>query len=607
MRLFSTVPIVLGLMTLPAWADDRTKDAGHSGPIDAALGRSPVALDVSHDGRWLVTANETSDSVSLIRTADGRVVDEIACGRHPADLAFCSDCRTVLVTGSWSGDVTIVKVDEDRLQCAGTIRVGFEPWGLAVSPDGRRAYVGLMATGEVAELDLLAQRVTRRIDAGAWPRYLTLSPDGSRLAVGSSGEGAIVVIDTETGERLYDEALSNGINIGHLLTSADGTSVYFPWMVYRTNPITEANIRRGWVLASRIGRVRLDGPAYREAISLDVPRKAVADPHGIAITRDEQRLVVSSSGTHELLVYRLPDLPFVGVGGPGDLIDRELESDRDRFDRIEVGGRPLGLHMAGDDRTVYVANYLRNSVQVVDIEAKHVVDEISLGGPAQPSLAREGMALFYDGRRSLDQWYSCHSCHQYGGVNSRPMDTMNDGSTMTLKTVLPLYHVSETGPWTWHGWQTSLADAIHKSMTSTMLGEAPTDHETHALLAYLETLESPPNPFRDPDDGGLSDAALRGKAIFEGPQAACAQCHHGPHLTDGAIHDVGLGSPDDHYQGYNTPSLRGVYRKTRLLHNGRARSLERVVGDLHRPENVAGEGNLSEQDLADLIEYLKSL
>jgi hypothetical protein len=78
-------------------------------------------------------------------------------------------------------------------------------------------------------------------------------------------------------------------------------------------------------------------------------------------------------------------------------------------------------------------------------------------------------------------------------------------------------------------------------------------------------------------------------------------------LTDGEIHDVGLGSPDDHYEGYNTPSLRGVYRKTRLLHNGRARSLERIVGDLHRPDKVAGEGHLSGQELADLIEYLKSL
>ena len=80
------------------------------------------------------------------------------------------------------------------------------------------------------------------------------------------------------------------------------------------------------------------------------------------------------------------------------------------------------------------------------------------------------MEIFYDGRRSLDQWYSCHSCHQDGGTNARPMDTMNDGTEMTLKTVLPLYHVTETFPWTWHGWQTNLTDAMEKSITSTMQG-----------------------------------------------------------------------------------------------------------------------------------------
>ena len=90
-------------------------------------------------------------------------------------------------------------------------------------------------------------------------------------------------------------------------------------------------------------------------------------------------------------------------------------------------------------------------------------------------------------------------------------------------------------------------------------------------------------------------------------KAGCADCHNGPYLTDGMIHDVGSGSPKDHYQGYNTPSLLGVYRKVRLLHNGRARSLESVVTDLHSPEKVNGEAALTEQETSDLIEYLRSL
>jgi cytochrome c peroxidase len=119
-------------------------------------------------------------------------------------------------------------------------------------------------------------------------------------------------------------------------------------------------------------------------------------------------------------------------------------------------------------------------------------------------------------------------------------------------------------------------------------------------------LHSPPNPFRRPD-GGLSEAARRGKKVFFSRKAACADCHNGPHLSDGKIHDVGLGSQSDHYRGYNTPSLVGVYRKVRWLHSGRARSLQRVINDLHSPENVNGDGELTEQESADLIEYLKSL
>ena len=50
-----------------------------------------------------------------------------------------------------------------------------------------------------------------------------------------------------------------------------------------------------------------------------------------------------------------------------------------------------------------------------------------------------------------------------------------------------------------------------------------------------------------------------------------------------------------------------MYQKARLLHTGRARDLRRVITDLHRPEDVNGEGNLSDAEVEDLIAYLKSL
>jgi cytochrome c peroxidase len=409
------------------------------------------------------------------------------------------------------------------------------------------------------------------------------------------------VVDVANRKVLYQEKFM-GLNIGQMKISADGRYVYFPWIIYRRNPITAANIRLGWVLASRIGRVRIDGPARREAVSLDPRGEAIADPYGLALTHDQQRIVMTASGTHELLLYHAPDLPFQDWGST-DTVPSSLLADRDRFDRIPLGGRPLAVRISRDDRLAYVANYLDDSVQVVDLVERRVVRRLFLGGPEQPSLARQGEAIFYDGRRSLDQWYSCHSCHHEGGTLAVSTDTLNDGKEAAFKTVLPLYNVTKTPPWTWHGWQTNFADAMRKSLTQTLLGPDPNDEDVAALTAYLETLKTPPNFQAQSPDA----AALRGKQLFHSDRAGCSTCHSEPYFTDGQIHDLGFSKSDDPYQGFNTPSLLGVSRKTLWFHDGRCKSLEQVLTGPHRPADVAGTGELTDEEIADLVAYLKTL
>jgi DNA-binding beta-propeller fold protein YncE len=560
--------------------------------------RSPVDLVLGPNDAWLATVNQTSDTVSVVRMISGQY-HEVPVGHHPVGIALAPDGKTLLIS-----DVTLLEVTADGVLSRGAIDVGYQPHGIAVAPDGKTAYVACTANATVAVLDLRDKQVAARIDVGRWPRHVALSPDGTRLAVSTSGDRGVTIVDTKEQKALYQEQFV-GLNIGHMQVSKNGNYVWFPWMVYRNNPITPGNIRLGWVLASRIARVRLDGPARREAMSLDPQGRAIADVDGLALTSDESRLVVSASGTHELLVYRTDGLPLKDYGGT-DHIDPELLKDSDRFHRIELGGRPMGLAISKDDRGVYVANYLDNSVQIVNLEERKVVHRIRLGGPAEPSPARRGETIFYDARRSLDQWYSCHTCHYEGGANSVPMDTLNDGTAFTFKTVLSLFNLQHTGPWTWHGWQSDLHAGMRKSLTETMLGPQPTDDDVEALLTYLQSLEVPPNPFRE-KDGSLSAAAHRGKLIFESDQAACATCHSGPYFTDGQIHDIGLGSPRDKYKGYNTPSLRGLYSRVKLLHDGRADSLESLLTGPHAPEKVAGTVPLSAEAIADLIEYLKSL
>lgn len=588
-------------------ADRRTTDSTPVVSTDSPIGavdRSPIDFVISPNGEWLATANQTSNSVSLVRWSDGRVLDERRVGRRPSGICRSADGARLLVSCGHAGEVHVLRVaGGERLAPERVITVDGDPQGIVFARDGRRAFVTLATLDQVAELDVDAGQVTRRIAVGRWPRTLALAPDESRLAVGTSGDRGMSIVDLTAG-KLQSIDRFVGLNIGQLQMSRDGQHVYFPWIVYRRNSITPGNIRLGWVLASRVARLRMDGDARREALSLDPPGKAVADPHGLALTSDEKWLVVAASGTHELLILRAGDLPFK-QNGSTDHIESELLADHERFQRVELGGRPMTVRITPDDRQAVVANYLENSLQVVDLASRKLTRSIPLGSAPEISLARRGEAIFFDGRRSLDQWYSCHSCHYEGGTSSVVMDTENDGSSFTFKTVLPLYRVAETAPWTWHGWQNDLRAAMRKSLRTTMLGPEPTEDDVDALLAYFQSLAPPPPPRPDSDE--LRAAVERGAKIFASDSAGCANCHSGPHFTDGKIHEVGLEKPSDRYKGFNTPSLKGVGQKVIWLHDGRGLDLKQVLSGPHDPAKVSGTKSLAESELDDLVAYLKTL
>ena len=92
------------------------------------------------------------------------------------------------------------------------------PYGVAVSPDGARAWCSLWNASQVAELDLQSGEVMRQIalmppknnvDASSHPTALLLSPDGLRLYVALSNRDAVAVISTASGtvDRYLDTRL----------------------------------------------------------------------------------------------------------------------------------------------------------------------------------------------------------------------------------------------------------------------------------------------------------------------------------------------------------------------------------------------------------------
>ncbi len=583
-------------------------------PARDDLHRSPIALALSADGSRLLSANQTAGTVSLVDTKSARVLHERRTGEKPAGVALSRDGRRGVVTHWYGYDLAVLDLKDDKVALSSRIEVGPEPRGVALSADGATAFVAVGVSNEVVRVDVDGKKITGRLKVGREPRGIALSPDGSRLLVSNARSQDVSIIDVPAWKVARNIPI-DGDNLRQVTISADGKMGYLANMKNRRFPTTRNNIDLGWVLGQRLTRVDLEStePSFA-TLSLDTQGKAASDAHGVAVSGDQKLIVVSCGGTHELMIFRTDRkrLPWRDDNSR-DLIAPELLKSDGRYRRVALGGRPTELAFAPDRKTVYVANYLADAIQVVDADAARLVGTIPLGGPKTPSMVRRGEILFHDATRSHNQWYSCNTCHSDGHTNGLDFDTLNDGrldnSTFHLrsrKKVPTLRRVTRTRPWTWHGWQTELEDAMIESFTKSMQGPKPREEDVTALVAYLDTLDYPRNPFLEPD-GSLGTAARRGREIFRSAKAACNTCHGSPELTDGKIHVAGLEERDDAYRGYNPPSLRGTYDKDPYLHDGRSKTLVNALKGPHSPESVTGLGELTQQELDDLIAYLTTL
>lgn len=603
-RAVPTSIVALGLF-LFATGSGATAPPERSGPW-----RTPVAVAATADGRLAATANRARGTVSLVDLVGGGVVDEAPVGRRP--MAIAAVGTGGFVVACESGDVVRLGVVDGRLEERGRAPVGFEPHAVVVAPDAATAWVSRAASGEVVAVDLAptagALAVSAPIAVGPLPRFLAVSPDGGTLAVACAAGGEIDLVDTGTGV-VRSRHPFKGLNLGQPAFTPDGRTLFFTFTYDGGGHPSPGNIRRGWVTGSRLGRLDV-AEGTLEGLTLDVSGKAVGDVLGLVLVDDGGTALVSAGGTHELLRLDVAHgLPWTQISG-AEVMDGRLAADAGRFRRLELGGRPLGMAVVPTSGRVLVADGLADAVHEIDPAGPGAVRAVSLSRGEVPTdaerLVRRGEAIFHDARRSLDQWYSCHTCHWEGGGNTVTFDTLNDGSVGSYKTVLPLWHLAETGPWTWHGWQEDLTAAVRKSMIDTMQAPEPDPADVAALRAYLADLEAPPSPFMG-SSGALDEAALRGKALFESARAGCTECHAGAYYTSADLHDVGLGKAGDRYPSYSVPTLVAGFRKTAWLHNARARSLEKLLSGPHSPEKVLGREPLTPEEIDDLVAFLRTL
>jgi YVTN family beta-propeller protein len=609
-----------------------------AGPRDASLTvqvvlrpaeRPPSASStMAVSGSRLFVASADDDSVA--------VIDRATLTRE-ARLSTCDRPRALAVSGdelavSCQDDHVLARFDARTLMRLPDVAlgVGARPFGVAADP--RRAgrfVVALQDAGAlvVVEDGVVIARLEGLVDARAvavndrgvalvtrWRR----PPEGAHVYQVDLGDARAprlartVLLPRQTGLDSDTDHSGAPSFLEALAFSPDGVRAMIPALkandvtgLHRTSTALQSQTTVRGVFSELYPD---DAGAYEETYrfsfnDLDYVSAVTTTPIG-------DRMFVAFLGGEQILALE----PF-GLGVQGGITN--------------VGHAPRGL-FADDEGRLFVHAELSREVRVYDVRELGappllatipVLDE----EPLAPDVLR-GKVIFaraVDPRMSRTSYVSCASCHLDGESDGLVWDFTQRGEGLRNTTSL-IGLGDQRGPLHWTGNFDEVQDfendiRLHQGGTGFLsdddwstredplgLPKAGRSEELDALAAYLASLRGV----------GTSPTRLSGDERTEGARvfglAGCASCHAGATFSDsesGVRHDVGtaregsgarLGASLD---GFDTPTLRGLWRTAPYLHDGSAPTLREAI---ERHAGAALEA-LDDAEREALVRYVGAL
>jgi len=167
-----------------------------TGVIATGMGPRGIALDRGRQRAYVTLAGD--DAVDVIDVAVGDIVHRIPLltGDHPQEPALTPDGRFLVTANKGSDTVSIIdSVSFIELE---KITVGKGPNSVLVDPAGRKAYVFNTLSDTISIIDLAKRSVVATIATDAGPLRGQLSLNGDRLSVIHSRSSYLTLIDPRT-------------------------------------------------------------------------------------------------------------------------------------------------------------------------------------------------------------------------------------------------------------------------------------------------------------------------------------------------------------------------------------------------------------------------
>jgi YVTN family beta-propeller protein len=586
--------------------------------------RSPFDLAFSPDGRRLAITDQTADLLYIMDVEARRVEKTIPVARRPSGLAW-ADADHVLVAEYGSG--TLAEVDVVAARITRRIEIGPTPLGVDVARGSRRAIVTCFGLRDVAVVDLDAGRVIHRLRAAGMPYFVRVAPDEKTAVVGNLlaapfpdfgiSVGQVTLLDLERLRASPVRLPYGSSNVRGVAISPDSRFAYVAHTRgYVDRPTT--HLDEGWATTNVVSLIDLATARRTTTVLLDGPLEGAADPWGVAVSPDGEMLWVTCAGTGELARI---DLARLHQALNGQAFAESASWTRARQNPLLVES----------DLTLLPGSGLLERIL------------IPAEGPRGLAVSPDGETLAMAGHFSGTVVFATPELREVVAVplgpNAEP-DAARRGEIV--------FHDARRTKGKWLSCATCHPDGRSDGMYWDLLNDGAgnpkktkslvnahltppsmstgvrsgyevavpagfrhiefndgTPQEIEDVMAYIRSLDPETSPYRSGVE--LSALARRGEALFFDLEVGCVACHPPPLFTDLQMYDVGTRTDADRHDLFDTPSLLELWRTGPYLHHSYATSVRAVVTIFNRRDRHGKTSHLSSADIRALSQYLLEL
>ena len=547
----------------------------------------PTDITLNSKGEILIVEKGTN-RISFFSPDGKTLLRSIPVEETPTGILLDAN-KAYVTTSAATGHLQILSLESGQKEA--TILTGSGACAPIFGPDKKHIYVCNQFQNTVSEIDPISRTVVRSVNVLREPKSAQFSKDGKYLFVTNYlpsqradldyVAACVSVIRMDDFTKVKDIKLANGSNaLRGICITPDGKYIYVSHNLGRFT-VPTSQLQQGWMNTSAFSIIDVEKQEFLGAIVVDEPERGAAGIWSIAC--NDESLFITHSGTHEISV-----------------IDHKAMLDYDlRFlyglrKRIPLKGNgPRKMIM--ENGKLYIPTYFADILNIVDTQTTEITS-VNLNPDREESAENKGERYFNDASHCFQNWQSCNGCHP-GDARTDGMnwDLMNDG-VGNSKNCKSLLFSHPTPPSMISGIRETAEWAVRAGFKFIQFFDI-TEEDAVCVDAYLKSLQPVPSPYLV--NGELSDLAKEGRKVFE--KLKCTECHSGPYYTDLKMHRIG--EDIEFEKGWDTPTLREVWRTAPYLFDGRAATME----DVFKVHKHGIEKKVSQKEIKALTEYVNSL